>query len=347
MIDEVLVSIIVPIYNINNGFLEQCIQSLREQTMENIEIILISDGSCDENNYICEFYQKLDDRIRFYCQDNRGVSYTRNLGIEKAVGKAIMFVDADDWIECDFAKRTYEILEETKSDIVVVQFYSELEGGRRERFYKGDCLIDFCKRPYSDLQGTVLDAFYLNDMQMSLLGASWGKLFRKEFLQKYQNVRFPLELKKSEDEVFMLRALNHTNRVIVSEETLYHYRQHENSVTKIINDNIVNEEFDKMQLLRRELIALNKYETLEHCFWERVGNTIIFLLQTYVQNASENIGYREKKKRIDNIYSYSIVTEFFEHSSIKNKKKRIFFSMLKLKKYFIVLSLIKIYSIRG
>ena len=92
-----LISVIVPVYNVKN-YLEKCLDSIINQTYKNLEIILINDGSTDESLDICYMYEKKDNRIKVYNQENHGLSYTRNRGIEIARGKYIGFVDSDDVI---------------------------------------------------------------------------------------------------------------------------------------------------------------------------------------------------------------------------------------------------------
>ena len=100
------VSVIVPIYNIES-YVRRCIDSLLKQSMRDIEIILIDDGSIDRCGEICDEYAALDERIRVIHQINKGLSDARNAGLDVATGKYIMFVDGDDWMEPDLAENLY------------------------------------------------------------------------------------------------------------------------------------------------------------------------------------------------------------------------------------------------
>lgn len=102
-----MISVIIPIYNMEK-YLDRCINSITEQSYKNIEILLINDGSTDNSLKICKKFQKEDERIKFFSMNHQGVSIARNLGIEKAKGKYIMFIDSDDWIEKDTIKTLYE-----------------------------------------------------------------------------------------------------------------------------------------------------------------------------------------------------------------------------------------------
>ena len=112
--NSIKVSIIIPVYKIPEIDLKKCIESCRRQTLKEIEIILVDDGSPDNCGNICDEYIKKDDRIKVIHKKNEGVSSARNLGILKARGKYIGFVDADDWIEADFYEKMIEFGEKNQ-----------------------------------------------------------------------------------------------------------------------------------------------------------------------------------------------------------------------------------------
>ena len=116
-----LISVIVPVYNVKN-YLEKCLDSIINQTYKNLEIILINDGSTDESLDICYMYEKKDNRIKVYNQENHGLSYTRNRGIELARGKYIGFVDSDDVISPFMYEFLYKAINEYNSKISICDF---------------------------------------------------------------------------------------------------------------------------------------------------------------------------------------------------------------------------------
>ena len=113
-----LVSVIVPVYNVE-GYLEQCVDSLTKQTLQDIEIILVDDGSTDRSGNMCDTYAQEDQRILVIHKDNGGVSSARNAGIEAARSDYIIFVDSDDWVEPDFCKTPYSIAVANRCDIIL------------------------------------------------------------------------------------------------------------------------------------------------------------------------------------------------------------------------------------
>lgn len=105
--DKNLVSVIVPVYNVEN-YLDRCVKSILEQTYQNLEIILIDDGSTDESGLICDKYKAIDDRIKVYHKSNAGQSCARNDGLDAATGQYILFVDADDYIAAEMVSKLLE-----------------------------------------------------------------------------------------------------------------------------------------------------------------------------------------------------------------------------------------------
>ena len=119
---DILVSIIIPIYNAA-AYLKRCLDSVLRQTFQNLEIILVNDGSQDESLEICKEYAHKDLRIYVLSIKNSGVSVSRNLALDIARGKYIRFVDSDDWITCDSTEILVRKAEETDSDFVIADFY--------------------------------------------------------------------------------------------------------------------------------------------------------------------------------------------------------------------------------
>lgn len=118
------VSVIIPIYNVEK-YLNECIESILQQTLSDLELILINDGSSDNSSKICEDYVKKDKRIKYISQENQGVSRARNEGLKIATGEYVFVMDSDDTIEKNFLDNAYKNAIKNNSDIVVLgQYYS-------------------------------------------------------------------------------------------------------------------------------------------------------------------------------------------------------------------------------
>ena len=112
-----LISIVIPVYNVEK-YLKQCLDSIINQTYTNLEIILVDDGSTDNSGTICDYYSKIDKRIRVIHKKNEGQSIARNIGIKVSNGKYIGFLDSDDWVEQDMYRFLIENIEKYNADII-------------------------------------------------------------------------------------------------------------------------------------------------------------------------------------------------------------------------------------
>ena len=173
-----LVSVIVPIYNVEK-YLDKCIKSIQKQTYQNLEIILVDDGSPDQCGKLCDQYAEQDQRIRVLHKKNGGLSDARNAGVGVSKGKYILFVDSDDFIDCELIKKTVESAELYQSDIVLFD-YKRLEP---------DGSVAICS--INNLPEN--QDFQLKDYPNILFESisAWNKLFLKEFFVS-SKILFPV-----------------------------------------------------------------------------------------------------------------------------------------------------------
>lgn len=207
------ISIIVPIYNAEK-FLVECIESLLNQTKQELEFILVNDGSTDQTEEIIKKYK--DERIKYFKNKNQGIGKTRNFGIDKATGKYIMFVDSDDFLEKDACEKLYKKMEQERADVVVCNFY-KLEDGNRE---------EVKIQPFSS---TTLEEQPQLLLEINL--APWNKLYRTELLKKH-HIRF-VETLKYEDAPFVVEALDKARKISYLDQPLNYYVIHQNSETTV------------------------------------------------------------------------------------------------------------------
>lgn len=209
------VTFIVPVYNVE-GYLSRCLESLRAQTLETIEILCIDDGSLDESPLILDEYRVRDSRIRVIHKENTGVSDTRNLGIREARGKYIAFVDGDDWMAASMAKETFLIAEHTRLEMCHFDY---------ECFdYKTEKKLDHywtLTHHLSALSHGVFTFGECKNLEINAGACQW--LWSRDFLLKH-NLQFP-SLKLGEDFVFVMQALSKLRRGYVIHKPYYHYRK--------------------------------------------------------------------------------------------------------------------------
>ena len=230
------VSIIVPFYNVEE-YLDKCLFRLSRQTLDNIEIILVDDGSKDNSHTIAEEYAgKYPDLFKLYIKDNGGLSDARNYGIERATGEYIGFVDSDDYPEVDMFEKLYQKAKENDSDIVVCSYnklYSDINMGRPSKNHPG-------------VKVTVLEVFnsYIQpassvwDTKENLVFATpyaWNKLYRKEL---FDTIRYP-KGQIFEDSATTYRLFLIANKIDFVGKPLYNYRiDRNNSITSKVDDKI-------------------------------------------------------------------------------------------------------------
>ena len=218
-----LVSVIIPIYNVAK-YLPKCVDSVLAQTYQNLEIILIDDGSTDGSGKICDEYAAKDNRIRVIHQPNSGVSAARNAGLDVAGGEYIGFVDPDDYIHPKMYQTLLECIENSRADIAMCDFFRVSEDGRitaSDFLHKTDYL-------YADYQEWIQD---LSGCGKGVYGAAgyqviWNKLFKKS---KIGTVRFDPNFIRSQDVNFILDICVSPLKIQFCSQALYYYVQRSNS----------------------------------------------------------------------------------------------------------------------
>ncbi len=215
--EKPLISIIVPVYNILE-YLPRCVKSLRAQTYQNIEILLVDDGSTDGTGRLCEELAKEDERIKVFHKENGGSSSARNLGISRAKGAYLGFVDSDDYVEPDMYQRLYEGI--VKYEVPIAQI------GRNEMDEKGNVLPDICIPPKSAV--CIPGKEFLRELLMHRGDCSFcTKLFQRDLLE---DMKFP-EGVLNEDFYLLIHLLPKIERLLSLPEYAYHvfYRIGSNS----------------------------------------------------------------------------------------------------------------------
>lgn len=238
------VSIIVPIYNVEK-YLNRCLDSLVNQTFKDIEIIALNNGSTDSSLDILKDYASNDNRITIIDNENLGVSKARNIGIDKASGKYIVFVDSDDWIDTNMIEVLYSNITKNNCDLVMCTYVREFDDHSKEKIfnlsdvnlYVDDEVKDQLLRKLIGPVGKEL----ANPEYLDALGTVWAKMYKSSLL-KDNNLKFVdlSEIGSGEDTLFNVYAFNEANRVILLNRPMYHYwRGNTNSITSRYIPNFV------------------------------------------------------------------------------------------------------------
>lgn len=219
------ISIIVPIYNVEQ-YLRKCIESLINQTLKEIEVILVDDGSPDNCPQICDEYAQKDERIKVIHKQNAGVSAARNSGIEIATGEWLAFVDADDWVEENIYEEAYKRTLEGDPDLVLFNFFYNYKKCEmvNENIPKED-FITMDSQIIEKLRLSLMHPFYAPyDSKFASMAAPWNKIFKASIV-KEKNIKFPVEVKGVfDDGLFNLYYYDYVKKVNFFNMPLYHYR---------------------------------------------------------------------------------------------------------------------------
>lgn len=323
------ISIIVPIYKIEEKLLRDCIGSLCKQTYQEIEIVLVDDGSPDECGRICDEYGSHDKRIKVIHTENKGVSNARNEGIRNSTGRYLMFVDGDDFLELDTCKKCVEKMKSTNADLLLFKVFKDKS--TTEISGKNDILITE-KEMIEKIQLSVMTHVDLYSGYIS--GSPCMKLYKRNIIVD-NGLQFVVGLKKCQDRVFTFDYYSKVQSVVFLDYQGYHYVINENSVTNKYNPNIdeilrkARDEFEK-RINKNDEQYQNAYDVLCIRFLGEI-------LHLDVLNVKNNNSLMHKVKRIkylikDHNYYHSI-----NHANLRlcGKKNALIFYLIRLRMVFL------------
>ncbi|EGO2522622.1 glycosyltransferase family 2 protein, partial [Enterococcus faecalis] len=213
-----LVSVVIPVYNVEK-YVEKCLDSVINQTYQNLEIIIVNDGSTDNSLSVCQKKKLSDSRIKLINKENGGLSSARNAGIECAQGEFICFIDSDDWIELDYIEVLLNGMENTNVDISVIQMIK---------------VKDFNKIAFQSESQTKWDIFERETAMRELFSSNLigysanNKLYR---ISLFKSIRYP-EGMLMEDKGTTYRLIDSSTKVAVNGSTKYHYYLRDNSILR-------------------------------------------------------------------------------------------------------------------
>ncbi|MCD7809716.1 MAG: glycosyltransferase, partial [Erysipelotrichaceae bacterium] len=213
-----LISIIVPVYNVEL-YINDCIESLVNQTYTNIEIVLIDDGSIDNSSSICNDWEKKDKRVKFYSKSNGGVSSARNCGIKNAKGDFIFFIDSDDYLDHELIEVLLNNHDGKIDTIALVDFDRVNIDGAALTAIASDNQIEVYKKSSIREFTKIRRGWYC-----------WGCLISAKLVQN-NLLLFDENLHNLEDAAWLGLLMNFVNTIVFVKGTMYHYRENPNSIT--------------------------------------------------------------------------------------------------------------------
>lgn len=254
------ISIIVPVYNVEK-YIHRCLDSIIYQTYENLEIILVDDGSPDGCGKICDEYAKQDSRIKVIHQKNGGQSKARNEAMKIATGDYFCFVDSDDYINEKYIERLYDLIIESNVDISMVNYCN----------FTGELVQDADILSAGSNSSKFNNIDLIKNMHMitdELYVVMWGKLFKRDL---FQDIQFP-EGRICEDLAVLYRLYDKVKSAVYSSEILYYYfRDNADSSTFRIKDKFYDDVYlaldEEIEYMQKNHVELVNYPCKTYMYW--------------------------------------------------------------------------------
>lgn len=325
------ISVIVPIYN-TEEYLEECIKSILAQKFQDLEIILVNDGSLDDSLSICRKYEKVDCRVKVFDTLNRGVSVARNLGMSHAVGDYITFVDPDDWIAPEMYQEMYDNITTHSADVCMCGINNFKDGKVIFRDYLTSKDVLYLKNEVLDkLLPNILGPQKLKIEERTIMGSVWRLLIKRNILFDH-NLLFKQNLSLSEDYLFCINLFLKTNRVYLLKECYYFYR--------LTNQSAVHQYREGLFELQKELYGYTEQIILNNEMYEKYQlrlNNLYFKLSFWsIMNELKRNRLNNRKvniHKIKEILRDDKLNSIINYRDIINfgGKNRVILLMIKLK----------------
>lgn len=321
-----MVSVIVPVYKVEK-YLKKCVESIRQQSYSNLEIILVDDGSPDKCGQMCDEFAKGDSRIKVLHKKNGGLADARNAGIEKASGEYLLFVDSDDWIHPMLVEKTLYDAQKHGADVVVFDYVSVEESGKNKKVFSLDLP-----------EGMPISAVNVPQLICQSCSAC-NKLFRKSFWDKME-LKFP-EGRHYEDLGTIPKAMGIAERVVYRKEVLYYYLQRTGSIMH-------NADFEKSYKDRVAMLEGVLMFYKERMLYEMYKQELDFLVfeHAYFVPSKEIVLDDRKSPYLKRFREYAeqISPNMYKNSYISDlsKKDKILYGLLKKRLYGLMLIMSKV-----
>lgn len=307
-----VVSVIIPVYNVEK-YLNQCLDSVLNQTLQDIEVICVNDSSTDGSLAILEEYAKKDERVTVVTQPNSGAGAARNKGLSLAAGKYLSFLDSDDFFEPDMLELAYNKAEEDKADFVVFQ---------SDQYYTD-------KKKFVEVSWTLREKELppytpFNHRQMTdnifkvFVGWAWDKLYNREFVLR-NRLQFQ-EQRTSNDLLFVFSGVALAKRISIVKKVLAHQRRDAKDSLSKTRENSWHCFYDALTALRDRLKAEGLYEEMEKDFINYALHFSLWNIRTLAEPTKSMLIQKMK-------------TEWFAELGILGKDEKYFYNKHEYKEY--------------
>ena len=311
------ISIIIPVYN-SEVYLDNCVRSVVDQTYRWLQIILVDDGSTDRSGEIADHWCEIDKRITVIHQSNQGVSAARNLGLDIAEGKYIVFLDSDDWLETNSCEIAVKKAEETNADVILWSYYREY-GKAKPVYILGEHEVSWNQHSITELYKMFvgLDGKQLREPQKAdAVVTAWGKLYRREAIGSVRFVDTKI-IGTNEDTIFNIYVFSELERAVYIPELFSHYRKtNTQSLTHCYKKKLVYQWKKLYGLIEQHLKEKNAPDD----FYRALKNRIALGLIGLGLNLAEDtvLSEREKIKELRKILEMEHYQKALKQFPIKN-----------------------------
>lgn len=267
------VSIIVPVFNVEK-YLNRSIQSLQTQTLQDIEIILVNDGSRDNSLSKCKEFEKNDSRIKIIDKTNGGVSSARNAGLMEAKGEYIGFIDPDDWVEPDMFEKMYFQIKDAGAELGICNYIEENNGKSNKVLLDINQSLLKGQEVANRLIKNMIGSSSLDSNAQFIMASVWRLLIKRDFLKQY-NIKFEHGIPLMEDLIFSVQALMNCEKVAIINGTFYHYMINPNSAVSSYRKDMIEVHQKVYYLLEQILRRGNLLSSFEQQLNIRYANMYI------------------------------------------------------------------------
>lgn len=271
---KILVSVIIPIYNAEQ-YLQECLDSVINQTYKHLEIILINDGSTDRSADIAQEYATKDSRIRYFTQENKGGGAARNAGLDRANGEYVLIFDADDYMRPFAIESLVKIALESKSQIVIAQSEELKEGLISPMGWalRMDLVPQNTSFNYKDLGDNIFGF---------CIGWAWDKLYKRDFIESYA-LRFENIKSPTDDLYFVLIGIVRADSISICDRVLFTHRKHSTSLESS-RDKTPTLFLESVKKWHKELINIGIFKEVERSFMNWTLSFCLWHLDTLSDN---------------------------------------------------------------
>lgn len=327
--DELLISVIITVYNTEPIYLKECISSIQKQKIQDIEIIIVDDGSKLPIANICDEFAKYDNRISVIHQENAGASAARNAGIKVANGKYLTIIDSDDWLEEDALDVLVSRAKKDNSDILIWNTNVVMDNLVMKNYFMPENIKQkiLTNEEIKILQTQMIFPGFETEYkpQLAQVGGTWCKLYKRTFLIE-NDLLYKESIRMFEDPIFNLEAFEKATKVVYLCNHFYNYRIISNSITRGYKEDWPERYINAFYGIRDLLNEIKAEKRLYLALAAKIQMNFSDLIGNYFLHPLYKGNYFQRKKEFINFYNQDIVNqaekELYLFGLDKNEQKR-------------------------